>query len=196
MENEIYKLRKEHVNFKKLLNLLDEQLDILEKGGNPDYPLMLDILYYMTQYVDLVHHPKEEAIFALLAARDPGAKKNVAELTKQHHTIEKSGISFYEKLDSIISEACGIIKLAKIEAPGRLYSSSLRTHMDKEEKGLFVLAGQLLNDNDWKGIKSEVQTKTDPIFGQAIEARFHRVCEQLSKEVSGKQAVSQGGLSG
>ena len=186
MENEIFKLRKEHVNFKRLLNLLDEQLAILEKGEDPDYQLMLDILYYMTQYSDLIHHPREEAIFALLAVRDPNVEEIVAGLTKEHHTIGDLGACFYEKLENIINGACGIMKLAEIEIPGHLYSSSLRAHMNKEEQSLFVLAEQLLNDNDWKRIKSETQTKPDPIFGQAIEARFHTLSDQLAKAVSDK----------
>jgi len=175
MENEIFKLRKEHVNFKRLLNLLDEQLAILGKGENPDYQLILDILYYMTQYSDLIHHPREEAIFALLVARDPSVEEIVAGLTKEHHTIGNLGACLYEKFDNISNDACGIMKLAEIERSGNLYSSSLRAHMDKEEQGLFVLAEQRLNDNDWKRIESETQTKPDPIFGQAIEARFHNL---------------------
>ncbi len=103
MENEIFKLRKEHLNFKKLLDLLDAQLDLLHRGESPNYQLMTDILYYMTQYSDLIHHPREEAIFALLAARDSSVVENVAELTKQHHTLGESGAHFYEKLENIIN---------------------------------------------------------------------------------------------
>ncbi len=181
MENEIFKLRKEHVNFKKLLDLLDAQLDLLHRGKVPDYQLMTDILYYMTQYSDLIHHPREEAIFTLLAARDSSVLENVAELTKQHHTLEGSGARFYEKLENIINGEGEIEKLQEVETPGRLYSSILRSHMDKEEQGLFVLAEKLLNDDDWKKIKTETQSKPDPIFGEAIEDRFHMVCKRLEK---------------
>ena len=186
MENEIFKLRKEHVNFKKLLSLFDAQLAFLYKGKAPDYQLMEDILYYMTQYTDLIHHPIEEVIFALLAVRDSSVVENVAELTKQHQTIEDSGAFLYEKLENIINGECEIMKLAEIEMPVRLYSSSLRAHMDKEELNLFILAEQLLNEDDWKRIKSETQSKPDPIFGDAIEARFHLVCDQLAKAVGEK----------
>jgi len=192
MENEIFKLRKEHVNFKKLLNLLDAQLDILGKSGDPDYQLMTDILYYMTQYSDVVHHPIEEAIFALLVVRDPRMKNKVAELTKQHYTIGKSGSIFYEKLHNIIGKT-EIRQLIEIEISGRLYTDTLRAHMDMEEQSLFVLAEQLLNDDDWKKINSVTQTMPDPIFGEAIEARFHLVCEKLARSVDN---LSKRGLSG
>ena len=186
MENEIFKLRKEHVNFKKLLDLLDAQLDHLHSGEPPDYQLMADILYYMTQYSDIIHHPIEEAIFALLAARESSEVENVTELTKQHYTLGESGARFYEKLENIINGESEIMKLEEIEMPGRLYSSTLRAHMEKEEQGLFVLAEKLLNDDDWKKIKTETQTKPDPIFGEAIGDRFHLVCDQLARSTSDK----------
>ena len=186
MENEIFKLRKEHVNFKKLLSLFDKQLDLLHKGRSPDYQLMEDILYYMTQYTDIIHHPIEEVIFALLATRDTSVAENTAELTKQHQMIGESGANLYEKLGNIINGESEIRKLQEIEMLGRLYSSTLRAHMDKEEQSLFILAEQLLNDDDWKKIKSETQTKPDPIFGEAIEARFHLVCNQLAQSATDK----------
>ncbi len=186
MANEIFKLRKEHVNFKKLLNLLDAQLDLLHRGENPDYQLMTDILYYMTQYTDLIHHPREEAIFALLAVRDSSVEQDVAEITRQHHTIGDSGARLYEKLENIINAESEIMQLQEVEAPGRLYVTTLRAHMDKEEQSLFVMAEQLLNDDDWKKIETETLSKPDPIFGEAIEDRFHLVCDQLVRSSNNK----------
>jgi len=186
MAKEIFNLRKEHVNFKKLLNLLDAQLDLLHRGEDPDYQLMTDILYYMTQYSDLIHHPREEAIFSLLLERDSSVVENVAEITRQHHIIGKSGACFYEKLESIINSESEIMQLQEIELAGRLYGTTLRAHMDKEEQSLFVMAEQLLNDDDWKKIKTETLSKPDPIFGEAIEDRFHSVCDQLVRLSSNK----------
>lgn len=186
MAKEIFNLRNEHVNFKKLLNLLDAQLDLLHRGENPDYQLMTDILYYMTQYSDLIHHPREEAIFSLLLERDSSVVEDVAEITRQHHIIGKSGACFYEKLENIINSESEIMQLQEIKLAGRLYGTTLRAHMDKEEQSLFVMAEQLLNDDDWKKIKTETLSKPDPIFGEAIEDRFHSVCDQLVRSSSNK----------
>ncbi len=185
MVNEISKLRKEHVNFKKLLDLLDAQLDIMHRGETPDYQLMTDILYYMTQYSDLFHHPKEEAIFSLLVERDSNVAQNVAELTRQHHMLAESGAHFHEKLENVINDE--IMQLEKIEAPGHLYITMLRDHMDEEEKSLFVLAEQRLNDDDWKKIKIRKRSKPDPIFGTGVEKRYRLVCRQLAQTVSDKR---------
>jgi len=195
MANEIFKLRKEHVNSRKLLDILDAQLDLLHRGEDPDYQLMTDILYYMTQYSDLIHHPREEAIFSLLLERNSSAEQDVAEITRQHHTIGDSGACLYEKLENIINAESEIMQLQEIVAPGRLYVTTLRAHMDKEEQSLFVMAEQLLNDDDWKKIETETLSKPDPIFcealddriiSEAIEDRYHLVCDQLVRLSSDK----------
>ena len=184
MANEIIKLQKEHVNFKKLLDLLDAQLDLLHQGKPPDYQLMTDIVYYMTQYADLSHHPREEAIFSLLVERDSSLVQDVAEITRQHQTIAESGARFHEKLENIINGECEVMQLQEIEEPGRLCTTMHRAHMDKEEKGLFLLAEQLLNDDDWKKIKTRKWSKPDPIFGTDVEERYRLVCRQLAQTVS------------
>src|SRR6476620_11823576 len=60
----------DHVNFARLLNLLEGEVDLLHDAGSPHYQLMLDIMYYMTHYSAVLHHPKEDLVFARLNARD------------------------------------------------------------------------------------------------------------------------------
>lgn len=188
MENEITKLRKEHINFKKMLNLLEEQLDLLHEGEEPDYEIMTDILCYMTEYSDVAHHPKEEAIFSLLVKLNSTAKRDVAEITRQHHTIGEAGSNFHEKLENIVNGESEIMQLEEIETPGRMYVTILRAHIEKEEKGLFVMAEELFNDDDWRKVKSDTHIAiSDPIFGKNVEQRFSFLCDQLSRIDSGKQ---------
>lgn len=182
MANEIFKLRKEHLNFKKMLNLLERQLDLLHKGEEPDYQIMADILCYMTEYSDVSHHPREEAIFSLLAERDSATKIDVAEITRQHYTIGEAGFNFHKKLENIINGESEIIRLEEIETPGRIYVTILRAHMEKEEQSLFVMAEKLFNDDDWKKVKTDMQISiSDPIFGKDVEERFSFLCDQLSQ---------------
>lgn len=180
MKKIISNLRKEHENFKKLLNLLDAQLDLLHKEEEPDYQLMNDILCYMTQYADLVHHAKEEAIFHHVAEREPNVAENVADIVKQHRMIEELGATFYEYLEDIIGGQ-SIMQLQNIEKAGCLYSTTLRSHLNQENRDLFGLAEQLLKEDDWKKIKAETASQPDPIFGDGpIKDRFHSLCSQLA----------------
>ncbi len=189
MAKEIFKLRKEHLNFKKMLNLLEEQLDLLHKGEEPDYQIMADILCYMIEYSDVSHHPREEVIFSLLVERDSTIEKDVTEITQQHHTIGEAGSNFYNKLENLINGESEIMQMDEIEMPGRIYVSILRSHMEKEEQSLFTMAEELLNDDDWKKIESDMQISiSDPIFGKDVEKRFCFLCDQLSQNGSSKHA--------
>lgn len=70
-----------------------------------------------------------------------------------------------------------------VEAPGLLYVTYYRTHMDKEENDLFILAEQLLRDDDWKKIRARTRSKPDPIFGKGIEERYRTVYRHIAPTV-------------
>ncbi len=179
MKNEISRLKREHENFRKLLNLLETQLDLFHRGEQPDYQLMADILHYMTRYPDCFHHPREDVIFSYLMERDPLAAQTVEELARQHRVIAESGARLHENLQSVIVGA--LTSRQTIEAPGLLYVTYYRTHMDKEESDLFVLAEKLLCDDDWKNINDRTLSAPDPIFGTSIEERYCAVCSHITQ---------------
>src|SRR5678815_1568332 len=64
----------EHLNFVALLDVLEAELDRFSRGKAPDYELMLDIMFYMTHYPDVLHHPKEDVAFGRIAARHPAVR--------------------------------------------------------------------------------------------------------------------------
>jgi hemerythrin-like domain-containing protein len=177
MTNEIAKLRREHVNFRKLLDLLEKQLNLFHIGETPDYPLLTDILHYMIHYPDHFHHPKEDVIFARLVECDSRVVQKVEELARQHHAIAEAGARIHENLETVLNGA--LMPRGMIEAPGLLYVSYYRSHMDKEESDLFILAEKTLQDDDWKKINVETRAHPDPLFGRGIEERYRAVYRHI-----------------
>lgn len=47
----------DHANFARLLRLLERELVSFHGGDQPDYALMLDIVYYLRHYPDAVSGP-------------------------------------------------------------------------------------------------------------------------------------------
>ena len=70
----------EHLNFARLLRLLEEQVVCFAQGGEPDYQLMLDIVYYLQHFPDLHHHRYENEVFRRVAEREPGMRPLVTQL--------------------------------------------------------------------------------------------------------------------
>jgi hemerythrin-like domain-containing protein len=126
MANEIMRLREEHVHFRKLLDLLEKQLNFFHVGETPDYSLLTDVLHYMINYPDRFHHPTEDVIFAR-------------------------------------------------------YVTYYRSHMDKEESDLFIVAETLLRDADWDKINAETMSHPDPMFGAGIEQRYRAVYRRITR---------------
>ena len=83
----IDQLHQDHVNTSKLLVLLQKQMDAFDKGDETDFSLMQNIVDYMSEYTDSVHHPKEDLIYAALENRDPSCKNLVDELHNEHKQL-------------------------------------------------------------------------------------------------------------
>lgn len=147
---------------------------------------MTDILYYMIHYPDLFHHPKEDVIFLRLMERDLSVAKSVEELARQHRVIAESGARLHENLESVITGA--LMPRQVIEAPGLLYVTYYRTHMDKGESDLFGSADKMLRDDDWKKINAETRSQPDPIFRKAVEERYRTLYRYIAQTVGDDRA--------
>jgi len=80
----IERLSEEHRNIETLLSVLERELEIFDRGDNPDYEVIRAIISYFELYPEPYHHPQEELVFAKLKLRDPTAAARVGDLTLEH----------------------------------------------------------------------------------------------------------------
>ena len=170
----------EHVNFGTLLDLLEGQLDLFHKGESPDYELMLDIMYYMTHYPDVLHHPKEDLAFAKMKERDLSVGSVVDELTGQHARLKEIGTTLVHALDDIVNGS--ITSRERVEDPARAYIAYFRSHMHTEETAILPLATSLLRARDWTAIDAAIRHFDDPLFGMDGEQRYAALRQQIARE--------------
>jgi hemerythrin-like domain-containing protein len=179
----------EHANFATLLDLLEGQLDVFHKGESPDYELMLDIMFYMTHYPDVLHHPKEDLAFARIKEREVNARPIVDELTEQHARLKEFGDALVRALDDIVN---GSIKSREhVETPGRAYVADFRSHMQREETAILPLAAKLLRDKDWAAIDAAIRHIDDPLFGKNGEERYAALRRQIAREAQAPKAITR-----
>jgi len=169
----------EHANFASLLRLLERQLDVFHKGAPPDYELMLDIMFYMTHYPDVLHHPKEDLVFAWIKDRDASVGPTVDVLSEQHVRLKNSGNALVVALDDIVN---GSITLREhVEAPGRAYIADFRAHIQTEETAILPLAARLLSDEDWSAIDVAMPHIDDPLFGKNESERYAALRRKIGR---------------
>jgi hemerythrin-like domain-containing protein len=170
----------EHVNFASLLDILEIELDRFHRGQAPDYELMLDIMFYMTHYPDVLHHPREDLAFAKIAERSAEARSIVGELADQHAMLKREGNTLVIALDDIVNGA--ITTRDHVEAPGRGYIAAFRRHMDIEETKIMPLAATLLNPEDWTAIEIALRQLEDPVFGATRDERYAALRRRIARE--------------
>ena len=179
----------EHVNFAQLLDLLEAELDLFHGGDTPNYELMLDIMFYMTHYPDVLHHPREDLAFAKIKERDKSAGPTVDELSEQHVQLRKIGEELVRGLSDVVNGS--ISTRETIETPGRAYVANFRSHMRTEEKEILPMAAELLQDNDWSEIKAAIQHIDDPLFGKAAEKRYAAILQQIARQAQAANAATR-----
>jgi len=170
----------DHVNFAKLLNLLEDQLERFHAGDSPEYELMLDVMHYMTHYPDVLHHPKEDLVFAKIKERARSARPTIDELTEQHARLRESGRELVHDLDAIVNGS--ITSRELIEAAARAYVMNFRNHMRVEETEILPLAATVLRGKDWKAVEAAIRHIQDPLFGAKTEERYVALRQHIATQ--------------
>lgn len=164
----------EHGNYGRLLDLLDKEFIVFHGGGSPDYGLMLEVLHYMTDYPDRLHHAQEDLAYDKVAQREARLIPVVKELIEQHRVIINSGTKLVAGLDAVINET--MMPRAAIEIQAQTYVGYLRNHMRLEEAELFPA---LLEHSDCLPTMMSSTDRADPLFGTQTIDRYKAIRKSL-----------------
>ena len=169
----------EHVNFARLLDLLETQVAAFQRGEHPNYDLIGNIVYYLRSFADRLHHHREDAAFALLVERDPGTQLIIKRVLQEHRVIAAAGDELFNRLNEVVADV--MTPSATVEAAAATYLTYYRHHIAAEERDIMPRAAQLLTQKDWAAVTAAVPP--DPLFGDIVEARFQELRSQLAGDV-------------
>ena len=82
-------LLEEHRNIKKLLHVLEQELNVFDHSDQPDYEILRAIIEYFQDYPESYHHPKEDMVFEKLKLRDSAVAKRIGDVQEEHQ-VESS----------------------------------------------------------------------------------------------------------
>jgi hemerythrin-like domain-containing protein len=176
----------DHVRFARLLDLVERELAAFHAGEQPDYALLLDVVHYLRHYPDRHHHPREDVAFARLVERDPALSLPVARRLQEHRVIAAAGDELLEMLQGVVEGA--LIERSALERAAATYVVYYRHHLETEEHYVMPRAGELLTAEDWAAVAAAAPAGTDPLFGDAAEARYGELRRRIAFE-----AARQGG---
>ncbi len=140
----------EHAYFLELLGQLQRELDVFHGAERPNYELMLEVIRRLRELGDRQHHPREEAAFERLAARDPDMRLRLNRLRQEHRVIAQAGEVLAEQLDAILNGA--VVPRARVETAAATYLVYYGNHIAKEEEDVLPRAAAALTPEDWRAV--------------------------------------------
>lgn len=182
MHSFIGDLRREHGEIITLMKILSAEVHRIAGDEVPNYRVMHDVLFYMTRYPDLFHHPKEELLFDRLLALTDEPRELIAQLRGEHVETAAMGTKLLELLRSVLSEQ--VVSQREIYAALSDYVRGQRFHITKEETEVFRLAEDHLTEADWHELDQRIATDFSA-FSRELSARYARMHRDICAEAVG-----------
>lgn len=143
----------------QLIPVLRAGLQRLKNGERADLELLEEIMIYVTQYPDRIHHPTEDIVFTRLLEKAPELEKDLTGIMKEHDDLVRAGRKFLFLLRAAEEDAP--VPRPQIVADGERYVELLVDHMNLEETELFPAAARTLERDDWDWVESQALALED-----------------------------------
>ncbi|MBR0693503.1 hemerythrin domain-containing protein [Bradyrhizobium lablabi] len=170
-------LTREHRNIERLLAVLEHELDIFDRAARPDYEVIRAIIAYFEVYTEMYHHPQEDQVFARLKLRDPAAAARIGDLAREHQKGADRLRRVAQAVDCVLADR--EILRQDVDSIVRDFLAHERHHIMMEDREFFPAAATALRPGDWTEIALAQSRHKDPLFSDAMEARF----EALRKHI-------------
>lgn len=172
-------LHLDHINYSRLLNLLELHLDRHETDDNPDYLLMQDIMKYMINYPDISHHSAEELLFSELGDVDKKDAATIEKLCEEHSTLAELAGDLKEQLQNATTGH--IVAKDKILDTGRRYVETYREHINLEEREIFPLLKSAISSEAMDRVRREIGEIADPLFNDPESDEYNRLFRSITE---------------
>lgn len=149
-------LRAEHRSLAAVLHALQAQVQ--GAAAAPDSALLRAMLYFIEQFPERLHHPKEELhLFARLRQRTRECNALLDELDLQH----RRGTQRFAELRGLLQAGNAVAFAQAVEA----FAQEQWRHMSDEERLVMPAASRHLLPEDWRAIAEAYEANGDPAFG-------------------------------
>lgn len=182
--NLIARLHRDHERLAHVLEVLERVADGLGDPMQPDeIDMLANIVDYVVEYPDAVHHPLEDRVFSrLLQAGLSETQRTVVETNvEQHVALLKATQTLARDIETALDADTGSASAhptSELKAHVVAYTNLQREHMSREEHHLFPLAEQVVQAEDWDAIEREEREVDDPLFDQRL-TRFDSIYQHI-----------------
>lgn len=168
----------EHRHFKGLLDVMAERAGRKAELRVGDYCLLYDIVSYLHDYPDQIHHPTEDRVFTRLLERDDTHASEVETLRSDHENIVAETEALLAQLADAIDNPTDANEKNVRKVCGAFAAHQLE-HMTFENEVLFPAAIDHLEPEDWQDIEAYFAAVDDPLFGKVVGKQHRFLYEYL-----------------
>jgi hemerythrin-like domain-containing protein len=143
----------EHRNIEKLLHILEQELEVFDRGESPDYEILQAIIDYFQDYPGSYHHPKEDIVFEKLKLRDPAVTRQIGDAEAEHQAETNRLRQFARAVEDVAGLRQAFHNVV------RDFIQHQRQHIAKEERSLFPSAVKALRPEDWIEIDTRLNER-------------------------------------
>jgi hemerythrin-like domain-containing protein len=172
-------IRDEH---QALAAMLRSMLMLLEQHRRtrtaPDFGLLRAMLFYVDEFPERLHHPKEsELLFPQLRRNCPELAPVIDRLEHEHHRGEHAIRELEHAL--LAYEVMGDARRPQFEQALERYVESYLNHMATEEKVLLPAAERVLSDDEWAVLDAAFAANRDPLTGHPADAAYRPLFSKI-----------------
>jgi nucleotide-binding universal stress UspA family protein/hemerythrin-like domain-containing protein len=172
-------IRDEHRSLGAVIHGLEYLIrEAREKKAEPRFSLLRAMVYYIREFPEKLHHPKEDTyLFAKLRERTPEFNDTLAELERQH----EAGHQIVAELERSLSayEADPATGLDAFAAAVKRFAETQWQHMSIETKVIIPAAQKFLTAPDWAEVSRAFAENGDPRFSIDADEEFRQLFARI-----------------
>jgi hemerythrin-like domain-containing protein len=173
-------LMSEHRVIERMLRILTNASDRLEKGESVPPELYVGAVDFLRNFADKCHHSKEERLlFVKMMERGvSGEVGPIAVMMREH----QDGRAHIKNLDKFSKEKVSKSAKEGLIKSSRAYVDLLSRHIQKEDEVLYPLANQILDKEDQKELEKGFERVEEEVMGPGVHERYHKMIEQWEQK--------------
>lgn len=156
-------IRSEHRTLAAVINALEHVAADMAAGKlTPDYKLLWSILYYIEEFPERLHHPKEDSVlFPRLRERSHELDQALDQLGREHATSHPHLDALKTVLGHMEADIPGAVK--EFSEKVATYASFHWKHMNLEESVVLPKAVEIFSAEDWTEVAARFAENKDPL---------------------------------
>ncbi len=179
-ESASHVLREEHQRILQVVNVLEDRLDDMGLGNEPDFDVLADCVTFFRLFADACHHGKEEDLLfpELENAGMPRDTGPIAVMLEEHRQGRWLVAGMAKALPGARAGDAG--ERTAFDRHGRGYIDMIRAHIAKEDNVLFNMADQLVAGPSCRQLCTSYEEADGCLFEQRTKAQLEALAEKLA----------------